>query len=74
MAACVRAGDIGIYRQAALWLRAATRLTFADDPDLQDTSVQLFWAAAGEAERLSNDPNAPHVPADGVSPLPNDYV
>ncbi|MFN8032793.1 MAG: peptidoglycan-binding domain-containing protein [Mycobacterium sp.] len=74
MAACVRAGDIGIYRQAALWLRAATRLTFCDDTDLQDISVQLFWAAADEAERLANDPAAPHVPADGVLPLPSDYV
>jgi hypothetical protein len=73
MAACVAAGDIGIYRQAALWLRAATKLTFSDSAELQDISTQLFWDAADEADRLANDPSAPHVPADGVSPLASDY-
>ncbi len=74
MAACVAAGDIGIYRQAALWLRAASSLYFSNDSELDDISTQLFRAAADEAERLSNNPGAQHVPADGVSTLARDYT
>jgi peptidoglycan hydrolase-like protein with peptidoglycan-binding domain len=73
MAACVAAGDIGIYRQAALWLRYATNLIFSGNSALQDISVQLFWDAADEAERLANNPGAQHVPADGVSPQAREY-
>jgi peptidoglycan hydrolase-like protein with peptidoglycan-binding domain len=74
MAACVRGGDIAIYRQAALWLRTASGLYFSNNSDLDDISTQLFHAAADEAERLANDPSASHLSPDGVSPLPGDYV
>lgn len=74
MAACVAAGDLGIYRQSALWLRVASRLRFADDGELDGVSTDLFLAAADECERLANTPGSPHVPAGGVRPLPSDYT
>ncbi|WIM87128.1 peptidoglycan-binding domain-containing protein [Candidatus Mycobacterium wuenschmannii] len=73
MAACVAAGDLGIYRQAALWLRAASSLVFADNSELDAISTRLFQDAADEAERLANNPGAQHVPPDGVATLPRDY-
>lgn len=74
MAACVAAGDLGIYRQGALWLRVATRMRFADDEELNSNSANLFFAAADECERLANNPGSGHVAADGVLPRPQDYV
>lgn len=74
MAACVAAGDEVTYRQIALWLRAASGLVFSDDAQTQEASAQLFWDAAAAAEFAAFNPDAPHVPADGVYPAPNDYV
>ncbi|MFN8032799.1 MAG: peptidoglycan-binding domain-containing protein [Mycobacterium sp.] len=75
IAACVRGGDLAIYRQTARWLRAGTQFTFSDVTEIQDMSVRLFWDAGNEADRLANDPSAAHVvPLDGVYPGPNEFV
>lgn len=66
-------GHESTYRQIALWLRQASKLSFSTNPQANDASVQLFRAAADAAEFTAVNPGVPRPPGDGLFPGDKDF-
>ncbi|MGW4896094.1 hypothetical protein ACWEQL_28145 [Kitasatospora sp. NPDC004240] len=67
-------GRSATLRQISLWLRRCQEMTFSDDKEEDARTGTLFGDAAAVAERHSASPPPVPAPADGLSPLPRDFV
>jgi hypothetical protein len=67
-------GQSQTYAQIGRWLRVCQTFNFSDD-EAEDTRTKiLFGDAASHADQLAVDPPLDFAEADGLFPLPNDFV